>query len=544
MHILRRGVVLLALAALAPTTPAFAQPADDLLVMPFACNIVGGRALLSPAPEQSHRIMGRREQRAFNACSTVNPSMCRTWTVHRFTIECEGVRVPWVEVVAAAEAEQGRRRAWVEDGRLLLRMEPSWDLDPDDPCGRNPAWLDPRMRRYCADRRDMGASGVVEMPPGFAPMLGIDGIFVKGSPSPGPPPVAAAPPAPLSPPGVSPPASPLKGARAEPPPQAPFPDAPPYARAEPPREAPPKEASARAPLVVPSPSGDPAPPKIVAPAPPPAKEAAAKVPPPPAPSGDPAAKPGTPLIPKIINRPDSGGEPPAPVSATSEAKTPPAAQADTKAANPSPAAREAAAKAAPARDESPQPKVTTGEEPVTVSLLSVVRSPATIFAFGFAALAAGVLAVFAVVRRREHADAGRRPRDFASVPLDGRPQHGRPAVPAQRVIADTRGKLPPNAAASAMNRVPMPGEDGTPGAGVPSQLGDRIPRTRSEALQVLGMGVTPSANDAALKKIVDGLRLSWHPDLARDESDRQMRELRLKQINAAWEIIQGKRGQI
>jgi DnaJ-class molecular chaperone len=58
------------------------------------------------------------------------------------------------------------------------------------------------------------------------------------------------------------------------------------------------------------------------------------------------------------------------------------------------------------------------------------------------------------------------------------------------------------------------------------------------------MGVAASANMAALKKIVDGLRLSWHPDLARDEADRQLRELRLKQINAAWEIIQGKRAEV
>jgi hypothetical protein len=68
-----------------------------------------------------------------------------------------------------------------------------------------------------------------------------------------------------------------------------------------------------------------------------------------------------------------------------------------------------------------------------------------------------------------------------------------------------------------------------------------MPQTRIEALQVLGMGVLPDTGETAIKKIVDGLRLSWHPDLARDEPDRRLREHRLKQINAAWEIIQGKR---
>jgi curved DNA-binding protein CbpA len=70
-----------------------------------------------------------------------------------------------------------------------------------------------------------------------------------------------------------------------------------------------------------------------------------------------------------------------------------------------------------------------------------------------------------------------------------------------------------------------------------------IPRTREDALRVLGIGVTPDASEIAIKKIVDDLRLSWHPDHANGTADRQVRELRLKQINAAWEIIAGKRVQ-
>jgi hypothetical protein len=72
-------------------------------------------------------------------------------------------------------------------------------------------------------------------------------------------------------------------------------------------------------------------------------------------------------------------------------------------------------------------------------------------------------------------------------------------------------------------------------------IGDEIPQTREQALQILGMGVTPDVHDAAIKKIVDGLRQSWHPDHAQSLEERQLRELRMKQINAAWEIICGKR---
>jgi DnaJ-class molecular chaperone len=53
------------------------------------------------------------------------------------------------------------------------------------------------------------------------------------------------------------------------------------------------------------------------------------------------------------------------------------------------------------------------------------------------------------------------------------------------------------------------------------------------------MGIAADAGPAAIKKIVDGLRLSWHPDYAVDQADRDARELRLKQINAAWQILGG-----
>ncbi len=67
----------------------------------------------------------------------------------------------------------------------------------------------------------------------------------------------------------------------------------------------------------------------------------------------------------------------------------------------------------------------------------------------------------------------------------------------------------------------------------------RLPTSREEAYQLLG--VNDSVSDATLKKIVDALRMSWHPDHARDEVDRQRREERIKQINVAWDLIMGRR---
>ena len=66
-------------------------------------------------------------------CSPINPSACRTWVLHRFDLDCGGKRVDWVSVVEAA-SEQSTGRAWVENGRLRMRMNQYWsrDVGPDD----------------------------------------------------------------------------------------------------------------------------------------------------------------------------------------------------------------------------------------------------------------------------------------------------------------------------------------------------------------------------------------------------------------------------
>ena len=297
--------------------------------MPYACSMVGGRPLLTPAPEQGHRIVGQREQRTHTACSPVNPEQCRNWTVHRFMLDCEGSRVPWVSVVASV-AEETTRRAWIEGGRLVVRMPASWSFEPGDPCARQPGFDDRfgfgRMRRYCADRRAMAPPPIVEMPAGFAPLLGIDGIFVKSSgpstspPPPLPPPVASAPPAP--PPKVARSEPPQPPARAEPMPL-------PAARPEPPSSADAAAPSAPPPKVAVQPSPQAAPAAPVAKAPPAPAPAAAP----------PIAAPSGPVIPKIINRPESAttdvAEQMRPAPTTPRA-APPATEVPKSAGNPIP----------------------------------------------------------------------------------------------------------------------------------------------------------------------------------------------------------------
>jgi hypothetical protein len=542
MQVWRRGAAgLLALAAL--LLPAGAH-ANEMLVMPYACSMVAGQPLLTPAPEQGHRVVGPRDQRKFSACSPANPDLCRQWTVHRFDIDCDGTRVPWVAVVAASN--EGSRRAWLLDGRLVLRMGPRWSLPADDPCAqesgpvqRNEAR---RMRRYCADRLALAPPPVVELPFGYAPMLGIDGIFVKGTPpavggAPLPP-VAAAPPG-VNPPGYKPPPSNPMPELFPSEPQPAWPEA--FADQEPARPEP---------AVPPQAGPQPQPPPRVAAAPVPPPAAASPVPPPAAEApkvapteSKPAASSGPNLGPRIVTSTQApktaadslaasaAAPPPAPV--TDAPKTAPVAAKPAV----SEAPKGAAAPPTPPKAASPPASATTPEpEPqgsgFSISLLSVFRTTTVGALVAFGGLALGLLTAFALARRNEGIrDARRRPRDLSSVSLGDK----RPSPPAR--ITNARGNLPPNAAAAAMSRVP-----GQTAAA--AELGDRMPETKAEALQVLGIGIAPTANEAAIKKIVDGLRQSWHPDHAKDETDRAIRELRSKQINAAWELLRSQRAMV
>ena len=122
---------MLALAAILAGTGAAA--AQERLSMPYACGVSGGRVYVDPAPERSYAIVGRREQEAFDLCTPYNPSRCRTWQVHRFEIECDGGRVPWISVVGAAPAQRGRQ-LWVQNDRLHVRPRAEQFGERGRPC--------------------------------------------------------------------------------------------------------------------------------------------------------------------------------------------------------------------------------------------------------------------------------------------------------------------------------------------------------------------------------------------------------------------------
>ena len=426
------------LAGLIVSFAAAPARCDDLFVMPYACSISAGRPLLTPSPNQGHRIIGAREQRSFRACSPVNPTLCREWTVHRFDMDCDGVSLPWAAVAASARPD----RASYENGRLHIRMPPHWTLAADDPCAGAERWRYGRLQRYCADRRALSPPASVAMPPGFAPLLGIDAIFVT--------PFAARAPSQVTNQAPQLPAQPFTATvtRSE----ANQAAAPKPTENEP-QPAKPSAATAQAQPVVATPSALPAP-----------------------------------IIPKIINRPGAVADPAPslPLSGVGEAQSP--------------------APEAPALTVTPIAPAATDH--------ASTRAGLAVLGAVFVALTALLL-----ILRTRH----RRLRPSRTV-----------AASPKLAVRGNRRAVRADAVASA------PAPIWSTVAAAPPTWNEEVPRTRSDALRVLGMGVTADANLAAIKKIVDGLRQTWHPDLAHDDSDREVREKRMKQINVAWDIIAAK----
>lgn len=493
----------IALAVVAIATPAVA---DDTLVMPYACSMATGRPILLPADQRGHRVIGRREEQRFTACSPVNPTQCRTWTLHRFTMDCAGIDVPWFAIAANSLPQA---RATITDGRLRLRMPPSWTMAPDDPClrgpGYDPRWNDGRLGRYCADRRALTPAPVVEMPPGFAPMFNFDGVFVVEHG-----PVASAAPA-------------IKAA-------VPLPrkkplETPVVARAEAGSKGAGANEEPRTGSQPPSPVA-----ALVSPAP-----VASVAPPPSSPAS---------VVPEIINRPDAGPIkptiPPLPLEANRAAQ--PAAPLSEPQVQPS--ALAVTTKVAMTEERA----TLTGSETIagkfqamaaytTSAVLGSVALPArtgAALAAGLAtALVTGLLMLL-LRRRQSTAAVAKGPRDFASVNL----HTGRSDL--MVVPNPPSAKMPPEPSLDGPFPPPVPAPAMAGASNALVAAGD-VPRTREEALSILGMGVGADASSTAIKKIVDGLRLSWHPDQATHDDDRAVREQRIRQINAAWDIIAGKR---
>lgn len=512
-----------ALTALAQDRAA--ASGEERLALPFECAIDQGRVRLTPSKERLHAIVGVRQERVVLACGTGQSRNCRTMVAHRFALACGGRDVAWQDV---AEAIGGRRtsRVWRDSGRLHLALVEG--LDPEaavtHPCtsDRPDASHDATARRGSVESvvlrpcglpasgepKDGRQESLFVMPQGFAPVAHFGGRIVRD------------------------------------------------ASQEATRERP-KAAAAAGPVLL----------------------AAAAT----------QASPSTDQrrrllertiisepLPELAVRPTGADAGPSPANGARPRESGvwrvTVAQANVEA----PAAQAAAA-ARPSPSGGMLWLLMTG---LLLSMgLVAWRQPAPLTAFTHRMLNGGrlhtartmvVAALPSWLRPAAAADADGDGRTYPAAVVEQTYDVVATAVRAvdgklslRNVLDDELRRVKQRLAVARAASTDENGECRLPGPAYRVLMRDlerirriatsateggsvaktvaavRMPQSRSEAYEVLG--INPNVSETTVKKIVEALRMSWHPDLAHDASDRLLREDRIKQINIAAEMISDKR---
>jgi hypothetical protein len=144
----------------------------ELLSMPYACEVKGGRLVLTPSSERSYEILGSRQEQTYTACPPDRSGRCRTWTIHRFAMACTGGLVRWIDVAAAQS--QKRNGMWVDDDRVHVRVAGRVRNRGAAPCERpylrsfNQFESAPAAAAQCPESTESVYS--VKLPSGYAPI--------------------------------------------------------------------------------------------------------------------------------------------------------------------------------------------------------------------------------------------------------------------------------------------------------------------------------------------------------------------------------------
>lgn len=559
--------LLLAVSGLS-SGPATSAPLESVW-MPYACSIDGARVLLTPSEPRGHPIVGRREERQITTCTAPAGVYCRTLMAHRFAVSCGGRAVPWMRVVAAASSAS-TRTLWIENGRMHLAL---------DKRAPRSSRCDDGSRRYIGRQIGEGAGGrfglpLVEclpwersrgtahvvLPPGFAPLGEIGARIEIGGPAAGP--VAAHGPAQR--------------------PSAQIADAGGNAAI-----------AATGIAAHPVPNQSPAASKAGAPtatAPGSATAPVATIPPSSATTPVSTTTEGLAIAAGLVLRADAS----APESSNAVAS-----RHITVETLPEVAAIPVVLTGA---DASRTWITLVRPEPASEQATLKMRSIASWLVAG---MLAALLAAWAIVMWRSERAPSRRPaggslraawaalgRRRLRETLNTVAGASAPQPPAETsvvnaaasvsaLIDQTRGSLQDLSNAAPLRDVldqeialirqrlaivkaqasegPEAAHKAAPAfrtlvrdlerlrriseSAALSFSGNRVavtlPRTRGEAFGVLG--INADVEEATLKRLVDALRICWHPDLGKSDADRAEREERIKSINVAWDLITGKR---
>jgi hypothetical protein len=219
--------VVLAAASASPLRASQPERTEkfDRVSLPYACRIDHGRLRLEPSPDQVYPVSGSREEQPFTACR--ERQSCQTLTLHKFAITCSGQRVPWADIVMTLADkghldkpgnERGQSRLTVTDGRLgflvksrtVAKVEP-----PQPPVGGLTGWcseqfggpVQPFLRQACNEARRLVANlggpqpriteqlapQFIALPKGFAPVRTVGARLLPPLPSSPTAPLASSP---------------------------------------------------------------------------------------------------------------------------------------------------------------------------------------------------------------------------------------------------------------------------------------------------------------------------------------------------------------
>lgn len=478
--------------------------------MPFDCALDGPRLVLRPSDVKRYPVIGEREERQITACATPGSSECRTLKAHRFSISCGGRRIPWMRVVAAAR-RTATHDMWLEGGRIHLAVERrtgapgrcadgsrrSQDRHPGEGPGGSRFGL-PNVD--CLPWQGERDTAHVALPPGFAPLGEIGAKIVVGhggSTMPSPPAstridaveVAA-----------------LPERRELKPPVQPLTNAPGVEKAFIPVEFEPQADVSEATTI----------PVVL--------------------TGADQSRTWVTMV-----RPEAIADPMAllrgPTSLVWTAATllaallaagawamwrseRSAAAVDAGPRGPDGGLRHAfRGSAAPFQPAGAPPTTTTTVTNAAASVTALIEQ-----ANGSLDVLRGAPPLREVLE--QELSIIRQRLAIVKAQASEGPEAAHRAAPAFRSLVRDLERVRRISESAAL----------TFSGG---RVKARLPRTRSEAYDVLG--VHGDVSEQTLKKLVDALRMCWHPDLARDEADRVTREERIKCINVAWELISGKR---
>jgi len=496
------------------------------VALPYSCSMQAGQVELTPSREQAYPIVGGRQEQPFEVCAAGRGARCSVRMLHRFKVDCDGETVEWLSIAAEAARAGGRAvRLW--NGSLEMQLAAAAGpgaaacTHRQDTAGPSPYRSADAAPCETADRASVGLNDFVTLPKGFAPIGAVGARLILGDPAPG---EAGSTHLGQHDQRVALPAERL-GLRTDAPPSLQ-----PASDGDPSRAAVEPAGHPRLLVAVGPGGGEQAPDALQAVAGGTGSDSS-------------LGRPTSPWIVTVVS--EAGPDGPATL-------TQPGGQAF---ATPSPGSPLAVslllamllAAAGWVHRERCLPHV--------IASLRTARSGARVVVtharrvFGSSTPVAGTGASLdelqsAAERLSEAADIALA-RLVSAAPLRGVLRQELDLI-RQRMSDAARSRAPADQAQARqlrqrlqagmreLHRIIKIAEGASASLESPAARSS-LPSTREEAFDVLG--VNADVTMGTLKKVVDALRMSWHPDHARDEPDRLRREERTKQINVAWDVI-------